>query len=85
MSDIPEEAWKKLENLDVWIIDALRRAPHPSHSHYENTLDWIARLKPKQAVLTNMHFDLDYETVAAEPPTHVQPAFDGMTIQLPLE
>lgn len=85
VSDIPEEAWKQLENLDVWIVDALRRSPHPSHSHFENTLDWIARLKPKQAVLTNMHFDLDYETVAAETPAHVQPAFDGMTIHLPLE
>ncbi len=80
VSDIPETIWPMLEGLDIWILDALRRDPHPSHSHLANSLEWIARAKPKRAVLTNMHIDLDYETVLAETPEGVEPAFDGMQI-----
>ncbi len=84
VSAIPDPSWDKLQNLDTWIIDALRRDPHPTHSHLANTLDWIARLAPRQAVLTNMHNDLDYATVAAETPDHIRPAYDGMTITIDL-
>lgn len=83
VSDIPTEVWPALESLQVWIVDALRRTPHPSHSHLDNTLDWIARAAPTKAILTNMHIDLDYATVDAETPDHVTPAYDGMTITLP--
>lgn len=80
---IPPEAWDKLQDLDVWVIDALRRAPHPTHAHLALTLEWIAMAAPKRAVLTNMHIDLDYATVDAETPAHVTPAFDGMELHLP--
>lgn len=83
VAEIYDDAWNTLADLDYWIVDALRRSPHPSHSHLENTLNWIARAAPKQAILTNMHIDLDYETVRAETPDHVSPAYDGMTITLP--
>ncbi len=76
-----DETWDALKGLDTLIIDALRRSPHPSHSHLDNTLEWIAKLAPKNAVITNMHIDLDYETVLSETPDHVVPAFDGMTLQ----
>ncbi len=82
VSDIPDAAWPALKNLDIWILDALRRDPHPSHSHLANSLEWIARAAPNRAVLTNMHIDLDYETVLAETPAHVEPAFDGMQIEV---
>ncbi len=72
-----------LEGLDCWIVDALRRTPHPTHAHLEKTLDWIARAAPRRAVLTNMHIDLDYETVRRETPDHVTPAHDGMTLCFP--
>ena len=78
--DIPEESWPALEGLACWIVDALRRTPHPSHAHLEKTLGWIERAAPARAVLTNMHIDLDYATVEAETPAHVTPAFDGMTL-----
>ena len=81
--EIPEPAWAHLEGLDCWIVDALRRMPHPTHAHLAKTLDWIERARPARAVLTNMHMDLDYATVAAETPDHVTPAFDGMTITVP--
>lgn len=83
VSHIPEHVWPHLLDLDIWIVDALRRTPHPSHSHLANTLDWIARARPRQAVLTNMHIDLDYATLLAETPTHITPAFDGMMLDLP--
>lgn len=76
------ESWPMLEGLDIWIVDALRRKPHPSHAHLEMTLDWIARAQPRQAVLTNMHVDLDYATLCAELPDQIRPAHDGMILSL---
>ena len=81
---IYEESWPWLEGLDVWIIDALRRKPHPTHAHLEMTLGWIARAAPKRAILTNMHVDLDYATLCHETPDHITPAHDGMVIELAL-
>jgi len=80
---IPEDSWPHLEGLDIWIVDALRRAPHPTHAHLALTLEWIARARPARAVLTNMHIDLDHATVSAETPLHVTPAHDGMVLTLP--
>jgi phosphoribosyl 1,2-cyclic phosphate phosphodiesterase len=77
---IPEESWPLLDSLDCWIVDALRRKPHPTHAHLAMTLDWIARAQPARAVLTNMHIDLDHDTLLAELPPHIVPAYDGMTV-----
>lgn len=77
---IPAESWPHLEGLDCWIVDALRRKPHPTHAHLEMALEWIARAAPARAVLTNMHVDLDHDTLSAELPAHIRPAFDGMQI-----
>lgn len=82
--DIPEESWPVLAGLDCWIVDALRRRPHPTHAHLEMTLDWIDRARPRRAVLTNMHVDLDYETLAAETPEHIIPAHDGLSLEFDL-
>ena len=83
VSDIPDSSWKHLNNLDIWVLDALRRTPHPSHSHLENSLEWIARSKTNTAVLTNLHTDLDYTDLGRETPENVEPAFDGMVLRLP--
>ena len=80
VSDFPEESLKALHDLDVWVIDALRPAPHPSHFSVEQALAWIARVKPKRAVLTHMHVDLDYATLSRELPQGVEPAYDGMVL-----
>ncbi len=82
VSDIPDKSLDALTGLDTWIVDALRPKPHPSHFSLAETLSWIERLKPKRAILTNMHLDLDYATLKAELPAHVEPAFDGMTIDI---
>jgi phosphoribosyl 1,2-cyclic phosphate phosphodiesterase len=81
VNDIPKESLDALTGLDVWIVDALRPKPHISHFSLPETLAWIERLKPKRAVLTNMHIDLDYATLKAELPENVEPAFDGMGIE----
>ncbi len=70
-----------LEGLDVWIIDALRPVPHPSHLTVEQALAWIARVKPRRAVLTHMHIDLDYAMLARALPEGVEPAYDGMVLE----
>lgn len=80
---IPDDVWPKLKGLECWIVDALRRDPHPTHSHLAQTLEWIETVSPKRAVLTNMHIDLDYETLLAETPDNVQPAYDGLRLSFP--
>ena len=80
MSDLPEESLPLLQDLDVWIIDALRYTPHPSHLSVEQALAWIARLRPRRAVLTHMHIDLDYESLRRALPAGVEPAYDGMVL-----
>ncbi|MHA6324334.1 MBL fold metallo-hydrolase [Roseivivax sp. CAU 1753] len=81
---IPAASWPVLQDLDCWVLDALRRKPHPTHAHLDRALEWIERVGPRRAVLTNMHIDLDYDTVDAETPDHVTPAFDGMVIRYAL-
>lgn len=83
VSAMTDEAWEAVTGLEVWVLDALRYRPHPTHAHLELALEWIARARPRRAVLTNMHVDLDHATVDAETPAHVTPAHDGMVIELP--
>jgi phosphoribosyl 1,2-cyclic phosphate phosphodiesterase len=83
VSEIPPEAVDELGGLKVWILDALRRKPHPTHFHLDEALAWIARMEPERAVLTNMHTDLDHATLQAETPGHIDAAYDGMVIELP--
>lgn len=75
---IPEGSWAALADLDVWILDALRWAPHPTHAHVDLALEWIARVKPRRAILTNLHIDLDFSRLAQRLPSGVEPAFDGL-------
>ena len=78
---IPDESVEFLEGLDLWIIDALRYTRHPSHFCVEEALGWIARMKPRRAVLTNLHTDLDYDLLSAELPKGVVAAYDGMRLE----
>lgn len=77
---VPEPSLGQLENLDLWIVDALRRTPHPSHWCLQQTLEWIARLKPRRAIITNLHVDMDFATLVKELPAGIQPAYDGLDL-----
>lgn len=83
--NLDDEAFEALRGLDVWIVDALRYRPHPTHAHLERTLAWIERARPRRAILTNLHIDLDYETLLTELPRGVEPAFDGLRFEHELE
>jgi phosphoribosyl 1,2-cyclic phosphate phosphodiesterase len=78
---IPDASRPLLEGLDLWIVDALRYRPHPSHFSLDDALAWIETMRPRQAILTNMHVDLDYETLRQRLPANVTPAYDGMRIE----
>ena len=69
--------------MEVLILDALRYTPHPTHFSVSEAMDFIARVKPKSAILTNLHTDLDYETLRSELPPQIEPAYDGMQIEAP--
>lgn len=80
---IPDEALARLVGLDTLVVDALRYKPHPTHASVADALAWIERLKPRRAILTNLHVDLDYQTLRAELPESVEPAFDGLELDMP--
>jgi phosphoribosyl 1,2-cyclic phosphate phosphodiesterase len=79
--DVPEASIPLLQGLDTWIVDALRPMPHPCHFSVKQALGWIERLGAKRGVLTHLHVDLDYNALQRDLPPHVEPAFDGMTIE----
>lgn len=77
VSDLDEAALEAVRGAELWIIDALRYTPHPTHAHVDKALDWIARTGVGRAVLTNLHIDLDYNALSASLPDNVEVAFDG--------
>lgn len=84
LNDLPEKSLSRLDGLEVLIIDALRYKPHPSHAHLDLALEWVEKLKPKRTILTNLHVDLDYQTLINELPANVEPGFDGLEVCLDL-
>jgi phosphoribosyl 1,2-cyclic phosphate phosphodiesterase len=76
---LPPESVAAMAGLDVWIVDALRKSPHPSHFNLAEALEWIDRIKPKRAILTNLHSDMDYADLRAQLPPGIEPAFDRMS------
>ncbi len=78
---LDDAALAALDGIETWIVDCYRRMPHPTHTHLAQTLEWIARVKPKRAILTHMDVQLDYETLRRELPTGVEPGYDGMVIE----
>jgi len=79
---LPDDSAAALHGLDVWIVDALRERPHPSHFSVADALSWIERLEPRRAILTNLHAELDYETLRRKLPPNVEPAYDGITFEV---
>lgn len=81
-NELMPESFDLLEGCGIWIADALRRTPHPSHAHLDKALGWLDRVQASRGVLTNMHLDMDYDTLCAELPENVRPAYDGMSVEL---
>lgn len=79
---LPEDTLERLGGLDTFVVDALRYTAHPTHASVSQALAWIDRIKPRRSVLTNLHVDLDYQKLRAELPAGVEPAFDGMELEI---
>ena len=79
---LPEETLERLSGLDTLVVDALRYTAHPTHATVAQALAWIERLKPRRSILTNLHVDLDYATLKAELPAGVEPAYDGLELEV---
>ncbi len=82
LNGIPDESLALLQGLDMWIVDALRRSQHPSHWSLSETLSWLEKINPKQALITNMHVDLDYDFVDKNTPENITPCHDGLTFTI---
>ena len=78
---LPEKSFEILAGVKTWIVDALQYEPHKTHAHLDLTLEWIARVKPARAILTNLHVHMDYATLKRELPSGVEPAYDGMILE----
>ena len=76
---IPTKSIKYLKNLEILIIDCLRRSKHPSHFNYDEAIDISQQLRPKKTILTNLHVDLDYYELKKKLPRNIIPAYDGLT------
>ncbi|MEP1443179.1 MAG: MBL fold metallo-hydrolase [Hyphomicrobiales bacterium] len=79
---LSDQAFDALDGVDIWIVDALRYKPHPSHFSVDEALEAAGRVKARRTILTHMHIDLDYETLKAKLPKDVEPAYDGMKIEI---
>jgi phosphoribosyl 1,2-cyclic phosphate phosphodiesterase len=82
VTELDDNAFAALEGVELWIVDCLRREPHPTHSHLAKTLSWIARVRPRRAVLTHMDQSLDRCELSAELPSGTEPGYDGLIIEL---
>lgn len=82
VKDLSEEAFATLAGVEAWIVDSLSETPHPAHSHLAQTLDWIARVAPKHAVLNHLGHRMDYRQLADKLPAGVEPAYDGMVFDV---
>jgi len=82
VNNLPNESMEQLKDLDLWIVDCVRYEPHYSHSHFDQTISWINKLKPKRAILTHMGHWLDYNELKNKCPGNVEPGIDGMVIKI---
>lgn len=85
MSDIPPESVALLQGLDILILDALRREPHPSHSHLARSLEFVEMLRPRRAFFTHISHDLEHEATNAELPEDVRLAYDGLKLTFAIQ
>ena len=76
---ISKKVFKKLMNLDFLVIDCLRKDKHPSHFNYSDAINFIKSVKPKKAILTNLHVDLDYFDLKKKLANNIIPAYDGLS------
>ncbi|HEX9932606.1 MAG TPA: MBL fold metallo-hydrolase [Allosphingosinicella sp.] len=77
-NDLTPDMERLFEGVDIWIVDALRRRPHPTHPHLAQTVQWVAQVGARRAILTHMDNSMDYRTLLDELPPGIEPGYDGL-------
>ncbi len=81
VKSFPAESEKYLHGVKLWVVDCLKKDPSKTHSDVTQTMDWIKRYKPQHAVLTHLSYELDYDVLKTNLPSHIEPAYDGMVLE----
>ncbi len=81
-SALDDAAFEVLDGVKLWVVDCLRDAPHPTHAHTDQALEWIARVKPERAILTHLNEQLDYDELLSRCPPGVEPGYDGLVVEV---
>jgi len=81
LNELPEASIAALRGVEIFIVDALRHTPHPSHATVTQAIEWAREIGAKRTVLTNMHVDLDYQSLLQTLPADVEPGYDGQVIE----
>lgn len=84
VNELSDKALAELKGVEVFVVDALRLTPHPSHAHLERALAWAEEVGAARTVLTNLHIDMDYQALKATLPERVEPGYDGLALSVPL-
>jgi phosphoribosyl 1,2-cyclic phosphate phosphodiesterase len=79
---LADDAFKAMAGVEALVIDAMRYRPHPTHAHLDLALQWIERISPQRAFLTNLHVDMDYAELDRRTPNYVRPCHDGLVIDV---
>jgi len=78
--DIPDASLRSLQNINTWVLDTLRYNEHPTHAHADKALSWLVKTQAQKGILTNLHIDMDYQSLSSELFGEVEPAYDGLKI-----
>lgn len=81
-SFIPESSMERLTGLDVLILDALRRTPHPAHFNLEQAVEMAGRIGAKRTFFTHITHQLGHEATNAELPEGMALSYDGQRLEL---
>lgn len=82
MNHISEEEYSKLEGLDHFIINCVRRGRHISHYSLEQAIEVAGKVGAEHSWLTHLSHQLPcYEELVKELPEGILPAFDGLVIE----
>ena len=78
---MPAQSLERLHGLDVLVLDALRREPHPSHSHLDNSVRLARQIGAKRTYFTHIGHDLGQHEMDAELPPEIRLAYDGLRVE----
>ncbi|MBY0491438.1 MAG: MBL fold metallo-hydrolase [Gemmatimonadaceae bacterium] len=79
---LPAEALAALAGVEVLVLNALLRAPHPTHLSISEAVATAQQVGAAQTYLTHLTHDNAHAALAAELPTGIMPAYDGLVVPI---